>query len=195
MIAVRRAEPMARDTFCSHCGARFGDATAYPRTCGACGVQTWANPVPVAVVLLPVIDGARTGLLVVRRAIPPIGKLALVGGFVEDDESWQVSAARELREEAGVTIDPATLEPLWYASSAPRPDRVLLFSVAPAIQAAALPPFVPNPEASERGIWLGALPAGAAGSGDTGLAFPLHAGAAQRYFAHTPSGGSGFVPR
>src|SRR3954462_10440950 len=166
---------MARDTFCSYCGTRFADTTAYPRMCTACGAQTWANPIPVAVVLLPVIDGARTGLLVVRRAIAPVGKLALVGGFIEEPESWQECAARELREETGVAIDPATLEPLWYASSAPRPDRVLLFSLAPAIDASAMPPFVPNPEASQRGICFGAGPGGPGGPAgpDDELCFSL----------------------
>ncbi len=183
---------MPRDTFCSYCGTRFADTTAYPRTCTACGAQTWANPVPVAVVLVPVTDGARTGLLVVRRAIPPVGKLALVGGFVEDHETWQACAARELREEAGVAIDPAALVPLWYASSAPRPDRVLLFSVAPPIDASALPPFTPNPEASQRGIWFGA---GTTGGPDDELGFPLHAEAARRYFAQSQGHGAGFVAR
>jgi ADP-ribose pyrophosphatase YjhB (NUDIX family) len=182
---------MPRDTFCSHCGARFADTTTYPRTCPACRVQTWANPIPVAVVLVPVRDGARTGLLVVRRAIPPVGKLALIGGFVEDHESWQECAVRELREEAGLLIDPVVLAPLWYASSTPRPDRVLLFSVAPAIDAAALPPFAPNPEAMERGILFGAAAA-------DGLAFPLHVEAARRYFAgagEDGDGDGGFVMR
>jgi ADP-ribose pyrophosphatase YjhB (NUDIX family) len=183
---------MARDTYCSHCGTRFLDPTGYPRTCGGCGTQTWANPVPVAVVLLPVIDGARRGLLVVRRAIPPVGRLALVGGFVEDDESWQACAAREMWEEAGVVIDPAQLAPWWFASSAPRPDRVLLFSLAPAIEAAALPPFAPNAEATERGLFFGATDGG--GSDDDELGFPLHAEAARRYFAQG-GGGGGFVAR
>ncbi|HEX3476317.1 MAG TPA: NUDIX domain-containing protein [Kofleriaceae bacterium] len=183
---------MPRDTFCSYCGTRFADTSSYPRMCTACGAQTWANPIPVAVVLLPVIDGARTGLLVVRRAIPPVGKVALVGGFVEDHESWQAAAAREMREETGVAIDPATLEPLWYASSEPRPDRVLLFSLAPAIDAAALPPFTASAETSQRGVWFGA---GTAGEPDGELGFPLHAEAARRYFARAGSRDSGFVPR
>ncbi|HEX8108266.1 MAG TPA: NUDIX domain-containing protein [Kofleriaceae bacterium] len=183
---------MSRDTFCSYCGTRFADTTTYPRMCTACGAQTWANPIPVAVVLVPVIDGARTGLLAVRRAIPPAGKLALVGGFVEEHESWQACVARELREETGVAIDPAALVPLWYASSAPRPDRVLLFSIAPAIDASALPPFLPSAEVSQRGIWFGA---GTTGGPDDELAFPLHAEAARRYFAQASSHGSGFVAR
>jgi ADP-ribose pyrophosphatase YjhB (NUDIX family) len=126
---------------------------------------------------------------VVRRAIPPIGRLALVGGFVEDHESWQVCAAREMREEAGLVIDPAGLEPLWYASTAPRPDRVLLFSLAPTVDASALPPFTANAEASERGIFFGAPGSEA----DDDLAFPLHREAARRYFAQSGRSRVGFV--
>jgi ADP-ribose pyrophosphatase YjhB (NUDIX family) len=185
---------MPRDTFCSYCGTRFADTTTYPRMCTSCGAQTWANPIPVAVVLLPVIDGARTGLLVVRRAIAPVGKLALVGGFIEEHEPWQDCAARELREETGVAIDPATLEPLWYSSSEPRPNRVLLFSLAPAIDASLLPPFVPNPEASQRGIWFGAG-AGSPADPDHELGFSLHAEAARGYFERAGIVDSGFVAR
>ncbi|HWO19352.1 MAG TPA: NUDIX domain-containing protein [Kofleriaceae bacterium] len=181
---------MARDTFCSHCGARFADPSTYPRTCAACGTQTWANPIPVAVALVPVQDEARTGLLVVRRAIPPVGKLALIGGFVEEHESWQACAAREVREEAGVDIDPARLEPLWYASSEPRPNRVLLFALAAPLRAADLPSFVPNTEASERGLIFG--PSGI----DDLIAFSLHSEAVRRFFAgRSIDGPAGFTAR
>lgn len=161
-----------RDTFCNYCGTRFEQTSTYPRTCTGCGAQIWANPVPVAVALVPIISGSRTGLLVVRRAIPPIGKLALVGGFVEDHESWQACAARELHEEANVAIDPATLRPLWFASSEPVPNRVLVFGVASPLDARALPAFAPNGEASERGVIFGVQD----------LAFPLHVAAVRRYF-------------
>jgi 8-oxo-dGTP diphosphatase len=100
----------------------------------------------------------------------------LVGGFVEEHESWQQGAARELREEAGVTIDPTTLEPLWYASSEPKPNRVLLFSLAPALVASDLPAFRASSEASERGIIFGSI-----GLEDA-LAFPLHVEAVRRWF-------------
>jgi ADP-ribose pyrophosphatase YjhB (NUDIX family) len=137
-------------------------------------MRVWANPAPVAVVLLPVVDGARTGLLVVRRAISPVGKLALVSGFIEAHETWQQSAARELWEEAGVRIEPATLRPVSFSSTEPDPEFVLLFSVAPAVQAADLPPFVPNSEASERAVIFGPTEE---------LAFPQHVQAARNYFA------------
>lgn len=182
---------MQRDTFCSFCGTRYPEPLAYPRTCTACATQVWANPIPVCVVLAQITDGDRTGLLVVRRAIPPaIGKLALVGGFLEEHESWQHGAAREVREETGVVVEPGAIEPMWYASSAPKPNRVLLFSIAPPQPASALPGFTPDAEASERGIIYGP------GGLEDVFAFSLHVEAARRYFAQRGvTGAHGFVAR
>jgi ADP-ribose pyrophosphatase YjhB (NUDIX family) len=167
-----------RDTFCSYCGTKYAEPLAYPRTCTGCSTQVWANPIPVAVVLAQIVDGARTGLLVVRRSIPPqIGKLALAGGFVEEHESWQHGGAREVREEAGITIDASTLQPFWYASSAPKPNRILMFSIAAPIPVSAMPAFTTDIEASERGVIFGP------GGLEDVFAFPLHIEAARRYFA------------
>lgn len=167
-----------RDSFCSYCGAKFPEPLGYPRTCPACGTTIWANPIPVSVVIVPVVDGARTGILVVRRAIEPqIGKLGIVGGFLEEHESWQVGGAREVREESGVIVDPATLEILWFASSEPKPNRLLLFSVAPPVPVSALPPFHEDHETSERGLVFG--PDGL----EAVFAFPTHVEAARKYFA------------
>lgn len=167
---------MTRDTFCSYCGTAFEPPLAYPRTCGKCKTTIWANPIPVAVVLVPIARGDRTGLLVVRRGIEPgKGKLALVGGFVEEHESWQAGGAREVREEVGVTIDASRLEPFHFVSTEPRPTRVLLFSIAPAIDERELAPFVPNAETMERTVVF-------AEDGFADFAFPLHADAAHRFF-------------
>jgi ADP-ribose pyrophosphatase YjhB (NUDIX family) len=169
---------LIKDAFCSFCGTKFPEPLTYPRTCPGCKTQTWANPVPVSVVLVPVEDGPRTGLLVVRRAIEPkLGKLSLVGGFLEDHESWQQGGAREILEETGATVDATTLVPMWFASSEPRPNRVLLFSIAAPIPVAALPPFHEDHETSERGLVFG--PDGL----EDVFAFPLHVEAARRYFA------------
>jgi ADP-ribose pyrophosphatase YjhB (NUDIX family) len=173
---------LVKDTFCSFCGTKFAGGPGYPKKCAGCGVEIWANPIPVVVVLAPIVvasgDGSRTGLLVVRRAIPPgIGQLALVGGFLEEHESWQHGGAREVREETSVVVEPVTLEPFWYASSAPRPNRVLLFSVAPAQRADELPAWTPDHEASERGVVFG--PAGLAQD----FCFSTHVEAAERWFA------------
>jgi 8-oxo-dGTP pyrophosphatase MutT (NUDIX family) len=180
-----------RDTFCSFCGTRYPEPLAYPRTCASCKTPVWSNPIPVNVVLVQVVDGDRTGLLVIRRAIPPaIGKLALVGGFLEDHESWQVGGAREVIEETGLAIDPDKLVPLWWASSTPKPNRVLMFSLSPPIEASAMPAFKVDTEVSERGVVFG--PDGL----DDVMAFFLHTEAARRYFAgRGVSGPHGFVPR
>ena len=167
-----------RDTYCSYCGTRYGEPLAYPRTCKACSTQVWANPIPVSVMLLPVVTGDRTGLLVVRRSIEPrLGKLALVGGFLEEQETWAEGAVREVREETGVVVRPDTLTAFWFTSTEPRPNRVLLFSVAQPVSAASFGPFVASPETDERGLVFG--PDGL----DDVFAFPLHAKAARRYFS------------
>lgn len=157
-----------RNSHCSYCGMRFRDGQPWPRRCASCAQSSYLNPLPVAVLLLP-IDG---GLLLVRRAIPPqIGLLALPGGFINIDESWQAAAARELYEEAGITIDPETISE-FMVCSAPG-GMVLIFGIAPPLSAAVLPPFAPNSEASERLVLHSFAE----------LAFPLHTEAAARYFA------------
>src|SRR6187402_854244 len=64
---------------CSHCGLVWPADLPWPRVCAGCGETTWSNPLPVAVVLLPVKSGdGQTGLVVVRRDIEPFrGELAL----------------------------------------------------------------------------------------------------------------------
>ncbi|NVB82676.1 MAG: NUDIX domain-containing protein [Kofleriaceae bacterium] len=169
---------LVRDTFCSFCGSAYPAPLVYPRTCQTCKTQVWANPIPVCVVLVPLVEAGESGLLVIRRAIPPgIGKLALVGGFLEEHETWQTGAAREVFEETGIEIDPSGLSPFYFVSSAPKPNRVLMFSIAQPIDVASLAPFTPDPETSERGIIYGA------GGLDEEFAFGLHTEAARRYFA------------
>lgn len=168
-----------KDRFCSYCGSAFPEPLAYPRTCpnSACKMMVWANPIPVSVVLVPVRAELGVGLLVVRRGIMPgKGKLALVGGFLEEHESWQVGGAREVMEETGVKVDAAKVEPLWFTSTEPKPNRVLLFSVAPTLERSALSAFTPSSESEERGLIFG--PAAL----EEVFAFPLHIQAAQRWF-------------
>ena len=167
----------ARDTHCSHCGRAFAPPLVYPRECTGCGVKVWANPIPVSVVLLPVRFEGKTGLLVVRRGIEPgRGKLALVGGFLEEHETWAEGGARELFEETGARVDASSLRPLWFTSTSPCPNRVLLFSLASPVDASALDAFAPNPETLERGLVFGPE-----GLSDV-FAFPLHVEAARRFF-------------
>lgn len=158
---------MPRNAHCSHCGAPFdGD---WPRTCAACGNTSYINPLPVAVLIVPIEGG---GVLLVRRGIEPrLGQLALPGGFIEVGESWQNAAARELREEAGVEVDPDTIRDFCVLSA---PDgTVLIFGQAPPVPASVIDGFVPNTETSELVI----------GQEFEALAFPLHTQAAKRFLA------------
>jgi ADP-ribose pyrophosphatase YjhB (NUDIX family) len=145
-------------THCQFCGARYADGP-WPRTCAACGKTSYRNPLPVAVLVVPVDDG----ILVMRRAVAPrIGELALPGGFIGVGESWQAAGARELLEETGITVDPAGVRELTTRSA---PDgTVLIFGVSQPLKAKDLPPFVPSDECSERLVI----------TAPTKLAFPIH---------------------
>jgi ADP-ribose pyrophosphatase YjhB (NUDIX family) len=160
-----------KDAYCSFCGSVFGAGAPWPRTCGGCGEISYVNPLPVAVTLLPVGEG----LLVVRRAIEPrLGELALPGGFVDLGETWQEAAARELDEEAGIRVDPAALT-LFDVRSAPA--FLLVFALAPATTADALPPSAPTDETAGWELI----------DGPVELAFPLHTAVTAAYFAGRPA--------
>lgn len=153
---------------CSFCGRPFMEGQRWPRVCAACGSTTYRNPLPVVLVLLPVDDG----LLVIRRsAAPREGQLALPGGFVEVNESWQHAAARELREEAGVSVPPASISDFGVRST--NDGYLLVFGLGPTLRASDLPVFRPNREAEDRMILVA----------PTELAFPLHTEMVQHFFA------------
>jgi ADP-ribose pyrophosphatase YjhB (NUDIX family) len=159
---------MEKNSHCSYCGARFDGDAGWPRRCARCGSVSYLNPFPVAVLLQPV-DG---GLLAIRRAIPPVGRLALPGGFIDVGESWQAAAARELREEARIDVDPATIREARVLSA---PDGTLLvFGIAPPLAASSLPPFTPSTETSERVVLR---------EPTDDMAFPLHARVVREYFS------------
>jgi 8-oxo-dGTP diphosphatase len=164
---------------CSYCGTLYEPGSPWPRTCAHCGETTWANPTPVALVMMPIIgpDG-RTGLLMVRRGIEPqLGQLGLPGGFIEDGESWQSAAVRELLEETGLVAEVAEVE-LADVLSAPSHVILVFGSVKPRTHAD-LVEFTP-----ERVLQLS--------DGETlelavvyepqQLAFPLHTEMANRFF-------------
>lgn len=156
-----------KNAHCSHCGAKFDPAAKWPRACAACGETSWLNPLPVAVLVLPVDDG----VLVIRRGIPPSGKLALPGGYVDHGESWQAACARELREETNVVIDPAGIRERRVLSA---PDGTLLvFGQAPRVAERSLPAFSPTSETSERLVVRAPMD----------LAFPLHTQVLREFFA------------
>lgn len=153
---------------CTFCGARFTPGQAWPRRCTACGETSYLNPKPVAVAVQPI--GA--GLLVVRRGIPPAqDKLALPGGYLDVDETWQAAAVRELREETGLAVDPAGVR-LFDTVSAPD-GTLLVFGLLPTLaDASAIPPPVANDESQGWEVL----------SGPTELGFSIHTAVADRFF-------------
>jgi 8-oxo-dGTP pyrophosphatase MutT (NUDIX family) len=156
-----------RYAHCTFCGARFTPGQPWPRRCGACGKTSYLNPTPVAVAVQPV----GSGLLVVRRGIPPArDTLALPGGFIEVGETWQQATVRELREEVGLTADPDGVR-LFDVLSAPD-GTLLIFGLLPPL-AGELPEWVPNEES------LGAQVI----EEPTELGFDLHTRVANAYFA------------
>lgn len=142
--------------FCHYCGSPYDPevvtAKKWPRTCGACGKETWKNPIPIVVVALRTLG---SGLLVVRRNIEPEkGKFALPGGYVDFGESWQEAAVRETYEE---TSELVKLEPddfsLITVTQATNKNLLIFCACKDKIinldEGNIREWFVPNPEVSE----------------------------------------------
>ncbi|MEV0390136.1 NUDIX domain-containing protein [Nonomuraea sp. NPDC050643] len=156
-----------KNAYCSFCGTAFPQDLPWPRTCAACGRTGYLNPLPVAVMVLPVDDG----VLVVRRDVEPHrGGLALPGGYVDLGESWQQAAVRELREETGVVVE-ADAVGLFDVISAPD-GTILIFALGPRVALDGLPPMRATAETSE---WLII-------DGPADLAFTLHSQVVAAYF-------------
>jgi ADP-ribose pyrophosphatase YjhB (NUDIX family) len=169
-----------RQRHCSYCGQSFGRLRAWPRTCAGCGQTTYRNPLPVVVVLLPITDVG--GLLAVRRAIEPgLGKLALPGGYIDwADATWKDAGARELREETGIRVRPASLSEFRVLSA---PDhKLIVFALARGVASSALPASLTNDEISELTVL----------TRPTRLAFSTHTQVVREYFTNPPTGASVF---
>ncbi|MFI5894732.1 NUDIX domain-containing protein [Actinoplanes sp. NPDC051513] len=153
---------------CTFCGARFTPRQRWPRRCAACGETSYQNPKPVAVAVLPV----GTGLLVVRRGIPPArDRLALPGGYVDVGESWQSAAARELFEEVGLKLEAGGVT-LFDTVSAPDGTLLVFGLFPPLADASSIPASRPNDESLGWEILYG----------PTELGFSIHTAVANRFF-------------
>jgi NAD+ diphosphatase len=95
------------------------------RVCPSCGAEHHPRTDPVVIML--VTDGTER-LLLGRQATWPTGRYSALAGFVEPGESLEEAVAREVLEEAGVTV--GTVD---YISSQPWPfpaSLMLGFSAA-----------------------------------------------------------------
>ena len=84
--------------------------------------------ITVDTVIFTIQEGILKVLLVKRRIPPFIGKFAIPGGFVHEDEDLDQAAARELREETGVSD--VYLEQLYSFGKPNRDPRGRVVTVA-----------------------------------------------------------------
>ncbi len=158
---------LERNSHCSYCGAGFSVDQSWPRRCRVCGNTTYLNPIPVAVVLVPVGDG----LVVIRRNIEPRkGTLTLPGGYIDLGETWQEAGIREVREETGIDI--AGGELALYEVMNGFDGTLVVFGLAAKQPRDVLQPF--SSEETQEVVLI---------DRPIELGFPMHTQVVTRYFA------------
>ncbi|MNI02273.1 NADH pyrophosphatase [compost metagenome] len=106
-----------RHGFCAACGQASEQASGgWKRVCAACGTEHFPRVDPV-VIMLPVFRGdGEPRCLLGRQAAWPAGRMSALAGFMEPGESIEEACAREVLEEAGLTVSAVR-----YHSSQPWP--------------------------------------------------------------------------
>ena len=98
--------------YCTDCGSEVALKTIAGDdrqrfVCDGCGKTHYQNP--NVLVAAYVCVGEK--ILWIRRGIAPaIGKWAMPGGYMENDETPEAAAARELREETGINVQADQME-------------------------------------------------------------------------------------
>ena len=88
-------------------------------------------PTLIPVVAAALLDGNGRVLMQQRRLSKQHGGLwEFPGGKVEAGETLDMALVRELREELGITIDAASIEPLAFAARPGEPVVVMLYTCA-----------------------------------------------------------------
>lgn len=107
------------------------------------------NPTPVAVAVVQVRHPDEKRFLAVRRATEPRkGGITFPGGYVDERESAEMAASRELLEETGLAIGPRDWTP--FATRVTSDNKLLIFVRAHVkLTQEDLYGFEPNREVSE----------------------------------------------
>lgn len=141
-------QELKKNSHCSYCGTLFTEQVLWPRKCVNCSSESFSNPTPVAVVLISIWDGDRLGCLIQQRNIDPKkGEWALTGGYMDLGETWEQTAARELREEVGLITQPTDYQLMGVTGSANNLN-ILVFGLCTRVFDLKEIPFVPNHEVS-----------------------------------------------
>jgi ADP-ribose pyrophosphatase YjhB (NUDIX family) len=101
----------AAPNFCGHCGGRLGrkwiEAERRDRlVCLSCDAIHYRNP---KVLVAGIITCGQRLLLCRRAQEPSSGLWTPPAGFMEENETLEEAASREVLEETGVTVDPDSL--------------------------------------------------------------------------------------
>ena len=103
LVRMATSEELAEWRQCPRCGAELEHAEASV-ACPRCELEAYANPAPTASALI--LDDDGRVLLARRAAEPGEGLWDLPGGFMDEGEAPLETLRREVREEAGVEIEP-----------------------------------------------------------------------------------------
>ncbi|GAA0868214.1 NAD(+) diphosphatase [Brevundimonas basaltis] len=106
-----------RHGFCAACGIESQDACGgWKRVCPACGSEHFPRVDPVTIMLAVYLGGNEPRCLLGRQASWPEGRMSALAGFLEPGETIEEACAREIAEEAGLTVTAVR-----YHSSQPWP--------------------------------------------------------------------------
>ncbi len=108
----------SRNRFCGVCGAACRPASGgHVMVCTGCGASHFPRTDPAVIMLVTCrVGGEERCLLAHNRRFPIARMYSTLAGFVEPGESLEEAVAREVREEAGVTV-----RDVRYHSSQPWP--------------------------------------------------------------------------
>lgn len=106
-----------RHAFCSACGQRnAADCGGWKRRCSTCSTDHFPRLDPVVIMLAVHDDGTEPVCLLGRQSPWPAKRMSALAGFMEPGESIEEACAREVAEEAGLTVTSVA-----YHSSQPWP--------------------------------------------------------------------------